>query len=173
MSKKLTTAQFEAEFKPQKNHLDDNASFDGAMYETFGLELEYVQSIHASEPKRVWTVIDADGDLIASNGYHFANRLGYIITEICYPDDIEIEVYDEDQPYSLPYGIEVGNGHISSELAQQFGFEDGTMDARGVASANALESFILAMANEGIEVNTPSFARAITTAVEAIAQNLD
>ncbi len=32
------------EFKPVQNHIDDNASMDGLMFETCGKELEFVRA---------------------------------------------------------------------------------------------------------------------------------
>jgi hypothetical protein len=29
---------------------------------------------------RLWTIVDADGDLLIVAGYHFVNRLGYLLT---------------------------------------------------------------------------------------------
>lgn len=29
----------------------------------------------------VWTIVDADGNLYASPGYHVVNRIGYVVTE--------------------------------------------------------------------------------------------
>lgn len=69
-------------FEPQKNHLDENASYDGYMFETFGKELEYVLSVSRETPNRVWTLVDADnGKLYICSGYHLVNRMGYFITK--------------------------------------------------------------------------------------------
>ncbi len=70
---------FWQKFKPVKNHLDTNASFDGHMFETYGPELEHVQS---KVPEgTVWTLLDCDGQLVISSGFSFVNRMGYFITE--------------------------------------------------------------------------------------------
>lgn len=81
-------------FRPIKNHLDNNASHDGHMFETYGTELDYVQAIHKTTPDRVWTVLDADGDTYIASGYHHVNRLGYLIT------DVE---YSGTNPFDFPY----------------------------------------------------------------------
>lgn len=88
-----TEEQFDT-LKPLKNHLDDNANFNGLLYETFGAELDYVNQ----QPNdKIWTYIDADGVLVLSNGYHTVNRVGYIITELPYHGpDTEVVLWDED-----------------------------------------------------------------------------
>ena len=74
-------------YKPIKNHLDDNASFGGLMFETYGDELEEVRFY---DPRCIWTY--GDGDDAGSyiwNGYHFVNRLGYFLTEVPAPSEEE------------------------------------------------------------------------------------
>jgi hypothetical protein len=80
---------------PIKNHLDDNASFDGCMFETFGEELDFVR---AQDNNRIWTYQEGDNSLFLSNGYHLVNRLGYLITEKPYlgaDTEITLVNYDE------------------------------------------------------------------------------
>jgi len=93
----LTDFEFIEKFKPIKNHLDDNASENGCMFETYGAELDYVRSMVISDPERVWTVLDCDGELIISSGYSFVNRFGYLITEVAAESGQEYIVRDEDQ----------------------------------------------------------------------------
>jgi len=91
---KINEEVFYGEYKPQTNHLvralasktiddTDLCSFGGTMYETYGEEEEYVRTMAQDEKtkKRVWTVVDADGELYIIAGFHFVNRMGYIITE--------------------------------------------------------------------------------------------
>jgi hypothetical protein len=71
---------------------DDIAPFGGCMYETFGEELEYVK---AQPNKRIWTIVDTDGDdLIILAGFHFVNRLGYLITNEEWSDANEEYIVD-------------------------------------------------------------------------------
>jgi hypothetical protein len=84
----LTMNDWEATYKPISNHLDDNASFQdengvGIMFETYGDELEFVQSV---DEHRVWTYVDSDlgTDILA--GYYFVNRIGYFVTEVPWED---------------------------------------------------------------------------------------
>ena len=75
-----TWDEFEAQFRPVRNHIDANASFGGQMFETYGDERGFV---HAQPPEHVWTIIEDDtGDLTwISPGFHWVNCLGYIVTK--------------------------------------------------------------------------------------------
>jgi hypothetical protein len=78
------------EFKPITNHIDDNASFDGIMFETYGDEVEFVKQ---QDPRCIWTYGDGDdGGSYIWNGWHFVNRIGYFITEVPCPEDTTIQV---------------------------------------------------------------------------------
>jgi hypothetical protein len=74
-----TWDEFEAQFKPVRNHIDTNASFGGHMFQTYGDERQFV---HAQQPEKVWTVSeDYTGDLTwIIPGFHWINCLGYVIT---------------------------------------------------------------------------------------------
>lgn len=79
-------------YKPQQNHIDDNASFNGWMFETYGEEIEYVFNL-AKTTNRVWTIIEGDDDtLFYSSGFHYVNRLGFIVTEKEYEGVIDIQI---------------------------------------------------------------------------------
>ena len=87
---------FDDLYKPQQNHLDDNAAWSGTMYETFDEELDYVREIARSNIKRVWTLLEGDGDdMTIVAGLHFVNRMGYFITEK------EWETGDEEVPQDM------------------------------------------------------------------------
>ena len=78
----MTWATFFKKFVPIQNHLDNNASLDGHMFETYGKENEFVRSIHREMPSKVWTLINEPGkrEEYVVPGYHTVNRMGYIIT---------------------------------------------------------------------------------------------
>ena len=82
----LTENTFVERFKPQVNKLDTNASFDfgggGCLYETYGRDLA---AIRAADPGQIWTVLESDGDMFIASGFHFVNRLGYLLTEVPVP----------------------------------------------------------------------------------------
>lgn len=51
---------------------------DGSiLWETYGEDLE---RIIRTPSHRIWTVVDCDGKLIITAGYHLVNRINYIIT---------------------------------------------------------------------------------------------
>ncbi len=92
---KITEDNFDEVFKPQQNHLDDNASFNGWMYETYGEEVDYVFNL-AKTTKRVWTIIEGDDDtMYYATGFHLVNRLGYIVCEVEYTEEMDIKLDDE------------------------------------------------------------------------------
>jgi hypothetical protein len=77
-------------YKPITNHLDSNASFDGAMFETYGDEVEFVKQ---QPENHIWMYGDGDdGGSYVWNGWHFINRIGYFITEVPCPPDTTIQV---------------------------------------------------------------------------------
>ena len=89
---KVTEDNFDEVFKPQQNHLDDNASFNGWMYETYGEEVEYVFNL-AKTTKKVWTIIEGDNDtMFYVAGFHYVNRLGFIVCEVEYAEEMEIQL---------------------------------------------------------------------------------
>jgi len=90
----MTEDEFLEHYKPIKNHLDDNASWDGCMFETYGKELEFVK---AYDGKHVWTLLEGDEGTYISSGFHFVNRMGYLITEVAFGlEEIEIKCETEE-----------------------------------------------------------------------------
>ena len=87
-------------YKPKLNHLDSNASASGLAFETYGAEEEFVRE----QPQDVvWTCIDTDNDeLILIPGYHYVNRLYYMITEKPWTDDtLEVVVISQEDLLEL------------------------------------------------------------------------
>lgn len=117
------------QFKPVKNHLDQNAggpfievdgdSGGGRMFETFGKEVEHVQAILKSDPGKVWTLLDCDGHQVISSGYHHVNRMGYFVTEVPFEGaamDIDLEE-GEDEVYCVAVdGAEAYDGRMFETL---------------------------------------------------------
>ena len=68
--------KFYSVYKPVINHLDDNASLDGYMFETYDSELEYVKS---QPDNLIWTYCDDGDSCYLISGFHLVNRLGYLI----------------------------------------------------------------------------------------------
>lgn len=76
----VTMDEFETQFKPLKNALTEESElFNGAMFETYGPELNEVKKAPVD---KVWTLVDNDGELGISSGFHFVDRMGYFITEV-------------------------------------------------------------------------------------------
>lgn len=91
----LDEDRFWDHFRPIKNHLDGNASWNGCMFETYGEELSYVHSVNAESPRRVWTILECDESLVVASGYHFVNRIGYLITEKPAEEGVDYEIVDQ------------------------------------------------------------------------------
>lgn len=90
---RMSEDEFYEKYNPVKNHLDANAAFDGCMFETYGTEVDYVSAFAKNEDrKKVWTIIEAEGNFYYLSGYHIVNRFGYLITEEAFPEDQDIEV---------------------------------------------------------------------------------
>jgi hypothetical protein len=76
---KLTLEEFTTRFRPLANIINGDAPWNGMMYETFGEELAHVKALAQSEPNRIWTILDCDGQSVVTNGFQLVNRSGYII----------------------------------------------------------------------------------------------
>jgi len=75
----MTYDEFHENYKPTDEFFSDGIK---------ALERAINQDYHY-----VWTVVDAEGDCTAvSNGFHWVNRLEYIITEVPWKDGDEIFV---------------------------------------------------------------------------------
>ncbi len=77
----------------------------------------------------------------------------------------------------LPYGIVVERlthvcTRLSSELRLQFVDTAKTFDSHGELAAHAMESLIVALVDEGVEMDSPAAQRAVIAAAEAVAEYL-
>lgn len=77
--KLVTFDEWTEEYKPIKNPLKPEGSFNGTMFETYGADWAEVIS---ADPDCVWTYKEesGNGSFIVS-GIGFVNRVGYFITE--------------------------------------------------------------------------------------------
>jgi hypothetical protein len=89
----MTEDEWYETYKPIQNHIDDNASWSGTMFETYGEEVDFVE---ATPENLVWTLVEVDGKGIVVNGYSYVNRLGYFVCEVPWKDNElhEILAYD-------------------------------------------------------------------------------
>jgi len=76
-------------YKPITNHLDNNASFDGLMFETYGQEVEFVKS---QDPNTIWMYGDGDNGSYIWSGWGFVNRIGYFVTKVPFHQDTLIQI---------------------------------------------------------------------------------
>ncbi len=107
--KRVTEEEFHKKFKCQKKPFDNNASFDGCMFETYGEELDYVFEI--SKINRAITIIEGDeegertfvsdngvkitepiSNLYYISGFHLINSIGYFVLEKPYKYEFEVKV---------------------------------------------------------------------------------
>jgi hypothetical protein len=120
----------------------------------------------------------SQGDTKGKTAYH--KDLGVFGIEISVVDPQEVE-----NPQETIHLFQYGGGIITSALKEQFmpspeefGDEGPIFTAKereeavAKASADALESFLLALACEGIDVKSPAVLCALETSVAAIAERL-
>jgi hypothetical protein len=86
----LTEEEWFNTYKPIKNNLDTNSSFDGHMFETYGEEVKFVKQ---QDTNRIWMLGDGDdGGMYIWSGWGFVNRIGYFVTEVPFPDNTTIQI---------------------------------------------------------------------------------
>ena len=100
----MTEDEFFNEFNCVKNHLDDNASFDGKMFETYGAELQHIQELCKNDlmKRTVWTIIEVEGKMFYVSGFHYVNRFGYLVTEEPVKEGFEITIELDNELDELP-----------------------------------------------------------------------
>lgn len=85
----ITEEDWEKTYKPIQNTLVPNASYEGRLFETYGIELDYVREVCRKDPNLVWTLVDGENEMVIAAGLHFVNRLGHFITEVPVPTDVD------------------------------------------------------------------------------------
>lgn len=92
----LTEDEFDDQYPLVPNHINPNATWvigdtGGCLFETYGEEFEFVRR---QDPRTVWTLVDGDdGDMYVISGFHFVNRVGYLVSTIPVPEDVTIQVH--------------------------------------------------------------------------------
>lgn len=76
-----------------KNHINPDSGFDGELFETYGAEEEYVRTF---DPLRVWTWCDGEDGTFITDGYHWVNRIGYLLTEKPAESGVAFEIKVDD-----------------------------------------------------------------------------
>lgn len=98
----LSEDEFEKLYPLIENHLNPNASWSvgngrGCLFETFGDELEFVKS---QDPSKVWTLVDCDEGSCIISGFHFVNRVGYLISTVPVGPNVNVEVqFEANEPH--------------------------------------------------------------------------
>jgi hypothetical protein len=91
----MTEEEFDAAYTLRPNDLNPDASWaigdgPGCLFEISPEELKFVRR---QNPRTVWTLLDGeDGNLHLISGYHFVNRIGYLVTTVAVPEDVSIRV---------------------------------------------------------------------------------
>lgn len=91
--KTITFEIFEKTYKPIKNPFVQNSSYDGCMFETYGVELAHIRE---QDNKNIWTIINCENEeswIIP--GYHIVDRFGYLLCEIPWKSE-DIQVNDNE-----------------------------------------------------------------------------
>lgn len=88
--KTITFEIFEKTYKPIKNPFVQDSSYNGCMFETYGIEVAHVRE---QDVKKIWTLIDGENEnWYIIPGFHFVNRFGYFICENEWEsEDIEVD----------------------------------------------------------------------------------
>lgn len=88
----MNVDQWEDTYQPIQNTIDEYASWNGQMFDTYGNDENIVIGVATLEPRRVWTLVDTDNGYSIINGMHWVNRVGYFITEKQWDTGATIEV---------------------------------------------------------------------------------
>lgn len=91
----ISEDEFDDRYPLLLNHLNPHASWafgdgPGCLFESYGEELEFVRQ---QDPRTVWTLVDGDdGDQYLLSGFHFVNRIGYLVSTVAIPEEADIQV---------------------------------------------------------------------------------
>lgn len=95
--KQITEDEFYENYKLIDNHIDDNAAYDGKMFETYGDEFDFV--IAMAKQNRVISIIDGDDEegiwAYYTSGFHKVNVMGYFVTTEPFTEEFEATLYNE------------------------------------------------------------------------------
>lgn len=92
-------------YRPVPNASGASLGFDvndkSCLHETSGPDLVAVQAAVKNKPETVWTLLDCDGQMFITNGFHYVNRMGYFITEVPYTNEHPIDIACDDDDGDL------------------------------------------------------------------------
>lgn len=96
---KINFEEFLEEYKPEVNSFNENASFNGFMFEPFGKELEYVKK--EADFGCVWTLVEVEGKRYIVYGMKKAN-IGYFVTKYAPRlNNIKIEISNSNIVFAI------------------------------------------------------------------------
>jgi hypothetical protein len=82
--------QFCETYQPIENPFDENAGFNGTLFETYGDEYNHVLKTHSNNKNKVATIIESDSEkMYVISGMHVVNRFGYFILAVHFEDEFE------------------------------------------------------------------------------------
>jgi len=86
----LTIDEWVEKYKPIKNHIDEDTSFDGCAFETYDEEVEFVQT---QNPHNIWTLVNAGDESYIVPGFRWVDRDLYFVTEVPFTEENLKEEY--------------------------------------------------------------------------------
>jgi len=89
----LTLGEWKNKYKPLKDGKVRLKFLDPAIDEN----MAELNKIKIESPRTIWTEKKSGGTWFIQNGIHFADRMGFYITEIPYEEDTEIYVLEEEE----------------------------------------------------------------------------
>ena len=92
----ITFEIFEETYKPQKNPFVQDSSYGGCMFETYGVELDFVKK---QDIKNIWSILSCENEETwVVPGFSYVNRLGYLICEVPWTteDESTLQVNDNE-----------------------------------------------------------------------------
>jgi len=88
---RMTYEEWLEKYQPLKNPLNENASYDGYMFDTHGKDVDYIRNGFIANCF-LWTIVDCENEeQYIIPGWHIVNRAGYFVTYEPWIDE-EIEV---------------------------------------------------------------------------------
>jgi len=80
----ISEDQFDDDFKPVQNPHNKDASWNGCLFETYGVEFNFVKN---QPENKVWTLLS---DNTVVSGLRTVDRVGYLVTEVPWTEDTEV-----------------------------------------------------------------------------------
>jgi hypothetical protein len=90
----ISEVEFDRRFPLLANHIDCNATwaFGEGPGCLFGISHEELAFVRAQPAGQVWTLVDCDEGMSVISGFHFVNRIGYLVSTHPVRADTVIEV---------------------------------------------------------------------------------